>query len=253
MSAVAVIEQVAHLPSLIDRAASALTNARTAAEVLEAREYAGLAYDAAKRAGRLAKAKQAHDDLIAAAFRAQADALEIEAGAKRRLADEYDAAQERGEVRSRGNPIQSGRTELPGSELVGGENALKDARQFRDAERNSPGIARRALDAMLDSRQEPTKAALREAVLEAARQGYRGGGQSTPSKNPLYEAPTESGKAWSHVYGTCRAFAEWASEENLRLAQQGRFERRDDQSRNIAAVRRAIAALSEFERLIDAH
>ncbi len=32
------------------------------------------------------------------AHRAQADALEIEAMAKRRLADEYDAAQERGEV-----------------------------------------------------------------------------------------------------------------------------------------------------------
>ena len=32
-------------------------------------------------------------------IRAQADALEIEAGAKRRLAVEYDAAQERGEVR----------------------------------------------------------------------------------------------------------------------------------------------------------
>jgi hypothetical protein len=32
------------------------------------------------------------NDLIAAAFRAQADAWEIEAGAKRRLADEYDAA-----------------------------------------------------------------------------------------------------------------------------------------------------------------
>lgn len=34
--------------------------------------------------------------------RAQAKALEIEAGAKRRLADEYDAAQERGEVAKRG-------------------------------------------------------------------------------------------------------------------------------------------------------
>jgi hypothetical protein len=39
--------------------------------------------------------------LIATAHRAQADALEIEAAAKRRLADEYDAAQERGEVRTR--------------------------------------------------------------------------------------------------------------------------------------------------------
>ncbi len=36
----------------------------------------------------------------AAAYRAQADALDIEAQAKRRLADEYDAAQARGEVAS---------------------------------------------------------------------------------------------------------------------------------------------------------
>jgi len=37
------------------------------------------------------------DELIAKVHRAQADALEIEATAKRRLADEYDVAQERGE------------------------------------------------------------------------------------------------------------------------------------------------------------
>ena len=35
---------------------------------------------------------------MAAAYHAQVDALEIESGAKRRLADEYDTAQERGEV-----------------------------------------------------------------------------------------------------------------------------------------------------------
>jgi hypothetical protein len=50
-----------------------------------------------------ALAKDAHDTLIAAAHRAQADALEIEAGAKRRLADEYDDAQERGEVAKLGS------------------------------------------------------------------------------------------------------------------------------------------------------
>ncbi len=38
-------------------------------------------------AARLAKAKDAHDTLIAAALRAQADALAIESEAKRRLAD----------------------------------------------------------------------------------------------------------------------------------------------------------------------
>jgi hypothetical protein len=45
--------------------------------------------------------------LVAAAFRAQADALEVEAGAKRRLADEYDAAQERGEIKGKPGPITS--------------------------------------------------------------------------------------------------------------------------------------------------
>ena len=48
------------LPSLIDRAASMLSGAKTAAEVLEAREVAGLAYDVAKRAARLQRAKSAH-------------------------------------------------------------------------------------------------------------------------------------------------------------------------------------------------
>jgi hypothetical protein len=41
------------LPGLVERAASMLSGARTAAEVLEAREAAGLAYDMAKRAARL--------------------------------------------------------------------------------------------------------------------------------------------------------------------------------------------------------
>ena len=41
-------------------------------EVLDARDVATLAYDAAKAAARFAKAKGAHDELIAAAHRAQA-------------------------------------------------------------------------------------------------------------------------------------------------------------------------------------
>ena len=96
------------LPALIDRAASMLSGAKTAAEVLEvleAREAAGLTYDVARRAARLQSAKAAHDDVVAAAHRAQAHALEIEARAKRRLADEYDAAQRRGEVQRHGGQV----------------------------------------------------------------------------------------------------------------------------------------------------
>ena len=65
------------LPSLIERAATMLSGAKNAAEVLEAREAAGLAYDVAKRVARWQRAKAAHDDLIAAARRAQAHPLEI--------------------------------------------------------------------------------------------------------------------------------------------------------------------------------
>jgi hypothetical protein len=99
------------LPSLIDRAAAILVQARSSAEILEARDVARDAYDAAKKAARLSRAKGAHDTLIAAAHRAQADALEIEAQAKRRLADEYDAAQERGEVAGPSDRHSNSRTE----------------------------------------------------------------------------------------------------------------------------------------------
>jgi hypothetical protein len=54
---------------LIDRAAPALSGARTSAEILEARDQADVIYDMAKKAARLAKAKGAHDTLLAAANR----------------------------------------------------------------------------------------------------------------------------------------------------------------------------------------
>lgn len=150
------------LPALIDRAAAALASARTSAEVLEARDLAALAYDAAKRAARIGKAKQAHDSLIAAAHRAQADALEIEAGAKRRLADEYDAAQERGEVAKPGNPNFSKAEKLPAPDIS--PRILHEARQVRDAEQATPGIVRRVLDEALDAGEEPTRAKVRRAI-----------------------------------------------------------------------------------------
>lgn len=239
------------LPALVDRAASALSGARDAAEVLEARELAGLAYDAAKRAGRLARAKDAHDTLIAAAYRAQADALEIESEAKRRLADEYDAAQERGEA-ARGRPKSVGDDDTfqaTATDLGLRRDQIHEARTFRDAERADPGITRRTLNEHVERGEEPTKAALRKAVVEAARQGYRPNGNS--NKNPIYETPTQAGKAWTHLYGTCRALSEWATDENIALAVRGRSERRDDQSRNVAAVRRALEALTEIEGMID--
>jgi hypothetical protein len=151
------------LPGLVQRAASQLASATSAAEVLEARDMAGVAYTAAKSAARLAKAKGAHDELIAKAHRAQADALEIEALAKRRLADEYDAAQDRGEIGRHGGDRKTVKFET--SKLEGlSPDQIHEARQIRDAEEADPGIVRRTLDQRIDAGEEPTKAAVRSAI-----------------------------------------------------------------------------------------
>lgn len=217
-----------NLPGLIDRAASMLASAKTAAEVLEAREVAGLAYDVAKRTARLQRAKSAHDDLIAAAHRAQADALEIEAAAKRRLADEYDAAQARGEVKRNGGDRGSveDRNTASTADLGLRRDQIHEARQIRDAEVADPGIVRRTLDDRLDRGDEPTRTALRKMVTDAAMRGLRPQRRAN-RRNPLYVAPTPEQAAWQHVTGTFRAFAEWASDENLALAEQGMREGRD--------------------------
>jgi len=201
------IASIASLPMLVDRASAALSNARSAAEVLEAREIADFAYDTARRAARLQKAKGAHDELVAAAHRAQADALEIEANAKRRLATEYDAAQQRGELKKAGKPNCSSAEQLPGVEDLGiSRKEIFEARQIRDAEEAEPGIVRRVLDEHLDRGDEPTKAALRKIVVEAAMRGLRPERKKKPV-NPLYE-PNPAFDAMALVNGCCTDITE---------------------------------------------
>ncbi|MCK1481850.1 hypothetical protein IVB25_03735 [Bradyrhizobium sp. 193] len=101
------------------------------------------AYTAAKLQARLAKAKKAHDELICAAYRVQGDALNIEARAKRRLADEYDAAQARGEVARLGDNLPRVTTRnasKPTAADVGiSRQEFHEARQIRDAEKRHRG------------------------------------------------------------------------------------------------------------------
>lgn len=159
------------LPALLDRAASALASARTSGEVLEARDLAGVAYDAAKSAGRIARAKKAHDDVIGAVYRAQADAALIEARAKIRLADEYDAAQERGEVATVGKRSQAERLidAPPSAADIGlSRKEIHEARTLRDAEIKQPGVIEKAVSERIESGQEPTKAAIKKAAQEAS-------------------------------------------------------------------------------------
>ncbi|MCC5976324.1 MAG: hypothetical protein JJT81_20070 [Rubellimicrobium sp.] len=200
------------LPGLIDRAATMLAGARTAAEVLEAREIAGLAYDTAKRAARLCRAKAAHDDLIAAAHRAQAHALEIESKAKHLLADEYDAAQQRGEIQRHGGDRSS---KVSGENLaptVSGlgltRKEIHEARLLRDAEAADPGLIRRALDQRLERGEEPTRAALRKMVVDAAMRGLRPQRRkSRRGPNPLHE-PNPAFDAVAAIDSCCERISE---------------------------------------------
>jgi len=81
--------------------------------------------------------------LIAAAYRAEADAHEIQALAKRRLADEYDAAQERGEIRTQADNQAFSSVEKASGPAVVPPKELHEARQIRDAEIKEPGVVRR--------------------------------------------------------------------------------------------------------------
>jgi len=160
------------LPSLIDRATATLAAARNSGEVLEARDAARVAYDAAKTAGRMARAKKAHDDVLSAVYRAQADALLIEARAKMRLADEYDEAQERGEVATgregKGLGVARDNAQIATAADLGlRRDEIHEARKLRDAERDDPGVIERTLTDMVERGEEPTKAAIKHVHVAA--------------------------------------------------------------------------------------
>lgn len=156
------------LPSLVTRAANVLASATSSAEVLEAKDLASAAYNAAKTAGRMKAVKDAHDDLLVKVYRAQADALIIESQAKSKLADEYDAAQERGEVASLGWKSGVNKADTTSAKDLGlNREEIRQARQVRDAVKAKPQLLEKTTDQLIEQGLEPTKARLREAVLEA--------------------------------------------------------------------------------------
>ncbi|MDA9440239.1 hypothetical protein XH98_14145 [Bradyrhizobium sp. CCBAU 51745] len=109
---------------------------------------------------------------LSAALRAQADALDIEAQVKRRLADEYDAAQARGEVQTAGRDRVSKvskENNAPTAADVGlSRKEIHEARQIRDVEKRDSGIGRRTVDAALMAGKEPKKAAVCKTTAKAA-------------------------------------------------------------------------------------
>ena len=111
------------LPALIDRARSRLAEARTSAEVLEARAAAKAALHYAK--------------LLEAANETQADCLLLIKRAEIRMADEIDAAQQSGEVAP-----QTARRVRTMSELRTSYPTLRRARPLAPARRRVARVAR---------------------------------------------------------------------------------------------------------------
>jgi hypothetical protein len=158
------------LPRLLEKAASTLADATTAAEFLDARDLAGVAYTAARKLEQLAKVKDAHDTVRAACHKVMGEALIIEAQAQCRLADEYDGAQQRGEVRAVGQRKQQNIPQENISRTVADigltSKQVHEFRITRDAERRKPGIVRKAVDEKLRAGRAPTRADVWRALTE---------------------------------------------------------------------------------------
>ena len=107
--------------------------------------------------------------------------------AKAQLADEYDAAQERGEVHGHGGNRGNQHAKLACGEVATvGQIGLTyqqvhEGRQLRDAEKADPGIIARTLNERVERGEEPSKKALRAAVVNATQSAFekplRGHGQ----------------------------------------------------------------------------
>jgi len=140
------------LPALITRAGQRLLEARSSGELLEAKHIAEAALHYARVTG--------------AANDTHADCLRIITRAEIRMANEYDAAQERGEVATVGKRSQAERlVEAPpsASDLGLSRKDIYTARQIRDA---GEPVVERTIQQALNEGRAPTKS----EILAAARE-----------------------------------------------------------------------------------
>jgi phage N-6-adenine-methyltransferase len=151
-----IVQEDIRLPAIIDRARTRLAEARTSAEVLEARAAAKAALHNAK--------------LQKAANETQADCLSMIKRAELRMADEIDAAQERGEVAKADGTINPGSIQgvrspdtLPATyeELGISRQRVGEWRELRDAGEH---VIDEAIQAALDEGRAPTNADIQRAV-----------------------------------------------------------------------------------------
>jgi phage N-6-adenine-methyltransferase len=142
------------LPALIDRARCRLADARTSAEVLEARA-------AAKAALHYAKLQKAANET-------QADCLAMMKRAEIRMADEIDAAQARGEV---ARPTDSLRQNTVVQSSDNGATTFDDlgldrrrVAEWRELRNAGEAVVDQAIQTALDENRAPTNSDIQRAV-----------------------------------------------------------------------------------------
>jgi hypothetical protein len=134
------------LPAIIDRARAKLTEARTSAEVLEAKQIADLALHVAK--------------LRNAAIDVHADCVLLITAAERRIGDEIIAGKERGEIASEGRPTKpSTASRVSDLGLTYDQSA-----KYQDLARTPEEVINSAVQAEVDAGRAPTKATADKAV-----------------------------------------------------------------------------------------
>jgi hypothetical protein len=146
-------DDVSRLPALIDRACHRLSEARTSAEVLEARALGEAALHFAK--------------VTKAANETHADCLRMIVRAEMRMATEVDAGQSRGEVSTGGRPEKPSEprtvSEATLNDLGVSRQRLSEWRDVRDA---GMEVVDTAISGALLEGRAPTKADVRRAVDE---------------------------------------------------------------------------------------
>jgi ParB-like chromosome segregation protein Spo0J len=154
---------------------------------------------------------------------------------------------------------------LPGGKQPGEKGQAKAARELGISEPDvrravkvasiSPEAQRAARDAGLDNnrsvllavaKESTPEAQVRQVGVEAAERALRRGGSSSPRNSPHCEPPSKAGAAWTHLYGIARAFAEWATPENIALAKTGFNERTDSQAADLRVVSACADTMSKL-------
>jgi hypothetical protein len=176
------------LDAILTSARTMLAEATSAAQILNARERAQIAADIAKR---MAQAKHAHDDVTNRARALQGDAVALIAWADTRLADEYAAAQERGEVQKPGGDrktiVPGGNNDPPTVADLGlSRKQMHNARIIRDAVKDDPDVIPKTIKKILSTGQQASLRGLVEAIKDAKADAPKSLKGKNPFRDPGY-------------------------------------------------------------------